>query len=120
MVNKMVNLLNKIISYAFYDHLFETSIILLCILFVGSFVFLIASKPSPIERTIPLAEGKLINIRAIGAWSISNVELKFEDGSMLLVTYRFSRDNQLKEDRYYKIWWSSKHGYQCELIENGN
>jgi len=80
-------------------------------------VKVIKDAPSRGEEIKILVEGKLISIRATGAWNIYDTELKFDDGSMLLVTYNFYRCNQLKEGCFYKIWESSFHGYCCEEIK---
>ena len=71
----------------------------------------------PTEQTHILAVGKLINIRSTGSFCIYDVELKFDDGSMLCVTYSFSREHNLRVGMKYKIWDSSFHGYRCKLLK---
>ena len=73
--------------------------------------------PPSIDRITNLAEGKLINIRATGSFTYTDTELKFEDGSMILVTYGFSRRNNLKEGGQYKIWYSSIYGKRCKELK---
>ena len=71
----------------------------------------------PTEQIQILAVGKLLHIRATGSFNIYDTELKFEDGSMLCVTYSFSREHNLREGLHYKIWDSSFYGYRCKLLK---
>ena len=73
--------------------------------------------PPRVERIENIIEGKLLSIRATGAWECTDTELKFENGSMILVTYSFSRRNNLKAGRKYKIWYSSFYGKRCEELK---
>ena len=72
--------------------------------------------PPRVERVESIVEGKLISIRATGAFDYADTELKFEDGTMILVTYGFSRRNNLKAGHHYKIWYSSFHGKRCKEL----
>ena len=93
-------------------------VILLIILMLGVVCMTIMKNAPPrTERIQVLATGKLISIRATGSFSIYEIELKFEDGSMILVTYSFSRRNDLKVGRSYEIWKSSN-GYRCKLLNH--
>lgn len=71
------------------------------------------------EQIIHLAEGKLIGYRCTGAWSHYDMELKFDDGSIILVSYPFCQENNIREGRSYKIWRSSVYGYCCKELTNG-
>lgn len=73
--------------------------------------------PPRIDRITNLAEGNLVSIRSTGAFSSCDTELKFADGSMILVTYGFSRRNNLKEGHQYKIWYSSFYGNRCKELK---
>lgn len=76
----------------------------------------VRDAPPRVEETRILAVGELTSIRATGDFGIYNTELKFEDGSMLVVTYSFSRRHNLRVGMRYKIWDSSFYGYQCKLL----
>lgn len=76
----------------------------------------IKDAPPRREQIKTLAVGELINIRATGDFSVYNTELKFKDGSMLVVTYSFSRRYNLRVGQRYKIWKSSRYGYQCKNL----
>lgn len=92
-------------------------IIILIVLFFSITVIKNAKDNPRIEQTKILAVGKLISIRSTGSWCIYDTELKFDDGSMLCVTYSFSREHNLRVGMKYKIWDSSFHGYRCKLLE---
>lgn len=69
------------------------------------------------ERVKELARGKLVSLRNTGSFSIYDMELKFEDGSIVLMTYSFCRSNGIREGQYYQIWQSSIYGYRCKLLK---
>lgn len=91
-------------------------VLLILIICFGILVKSAKNAPPRTEETRILSVGKLVNIRATGDFGIYNTELKFEDGSMLLVTYSFSREHNLRVGVKYKIWVSSFYGYRCKLI----
>ena len=74
----------------------------------------VKNAPPRIEQIRILAEGQLVSIRATGSFCIYDTELKFDDGSMLLMTYSFCRTNRLKIGKNYKIWESSFYGSRCK------
>ncbi|MHA1302514.1 MAG: hypothetical protein ACTSPI_02285 [Candidatus Heimdallarchaeaceae archaeon] len=92
-------------------------IVAVIIFIVGVMTFCIITAPPHVEYIENLACGKLISIRATGSFNIYDTELKFEDGSMLLMTYSFCRRNNLREGESYQIWHSSYYGFQCKLLE---
>lgn len=58
-----------------------------------------------------LAEGTVVNIRATGAWeNWCKIELKFEDGVVLLTSYYFIQQWNIREGREYLIQRSSRVG----------
>jgi len=94
--------------------LFCLVVILLALFVCGLFLLLSYNSPPRTEQIQLLAEGKLVNIHATGSFNIYEIELKFEDGSMLLMTYSFCRNNNLRVGKSYKIWRSSFYGLRCE------
>jgi hypothetical protein len=70
------------------------------------------------EQIVLLADGKLLTLRNTGSYNVYDMELKFENGSILLMTYSFCRSNNIREGRHYKIGYSSLYGYQCRLISS--
>lgn len=93
-------------------------VILIIIACIGTCIYESTTAPPRREQIRILAEGKLISIRATGSFSVYDTELKFEDGSMLLMTYSFCRSNRLRVGKNYKIWVSSFYGYRCKGIIN--
>jgi len=101
--------------------LFVIIVIIAILVLAGLFFYGIAGNAPPRTEQIKiLAVGKLVSIRATGAWNIYDTELKFDDGSMLCVTYSFSRKHNLRVGVRYKIWDSSRWGYRCKLLEQQN
>lgn len=99
----------------FYENLPAIGVIIIITIIIGMIVFLIndgQQNPDP-ERIERVSEGILVNMRFLGSF-YSNTELKFDDGSMIVVPFWFSR--QLREGKKYKIWWSSKTNWQYEEI----
>lgn len=100
----------------FWENLPTISCIFIFALLIGMIVFCISLHPSQpdSERIERVSEGKLINMRFLGSW-YSNTELKFDNGSMTVVPFWFSRE--LRENKHYKIWWSSKTGWHYKEIK---
>lgn len=69
------------------------------------------------ERKELLGIGKVITLRHTGRFNVYDTELKFEDGTILMLTYRFVREHNIKEGGKYKIWRSSIYGFRCEEME---
>ena len=90
--------------------------LLALIIIIGTCVVELKNNPRT-EETKILAVGELVNIRATGDFGIYNTELKFRDGSMLLVTYSFSRRHNLRVGIKYKIWESSFYGCRCKELK---
>lgn len=99
-----------------WEHIPAIAVILAFLFIFGMVGFaLYEGQANPTsEKIIQIAEGRLINMRYMGSW-YNNTELKFQDGSMCVVPYRFARD--LRECTEYKIWWSSFHGYKYEEVK---
>lgn len=58
-----------------------------------------------------LAEGTIVGIRATGAWeNWCKIELKFDDGVVLLTSYYFIREYNIREGRRYLIQRNSRVG----------
>lgn len=103
--------------YWYWERILFYIVLLVLIVCMGTCVYEAKNSPPRTEETKILAVGKLINIRSTGSFCIYDVELKFDDGSMLCVTYSFSREHNLRVGMKYKIWDSSFHGYRCKLLE---
>ena len=74
----------------------------------------------PVQRPRPvviktLAEGTIVNVRATGAWeNWCKIELKFEDGTVLLTSYQFINHYKIKEGRNYSIIHHSRIGRMAQ------
>lgn len=101
----------------YWPRMFFYIVLLVIIIYMGTCIKIWKDAPPRIEQTKILAVGKLISIRSTGSFNIYDTELKFDDGSMLCVTYWFSREHNLRVGMKYKIWDSSFHGYRCKLLE---
>lgn len=57
------------------------------------------------------AEGTIVNIRGTGAWeNWCKIELKFDDGTVLLVSYGFIKKYNIRERHRYSICDNSWYG----------
>jgi len=80
-----------------------------------------ASQPRPPVVITQQAEGTIINIRATGAWeNWCKVELKFDDGTVLLASYSFIRKYNIREGRRYSIIDNSYYGRVATEMETDN
>lgn len=60
------------------------------------------TRPPAVVTTV--AEGTIISVRATGSFSSwCRIELKFDDGTVLLTSYQFIRRYKIKEGRRYII-----------------
>ena len=58
-----------------------------------------------------VARGKIISVRATGAWeNWCKIELKFEDGTIILTSYPFIRKYNIREGVSYTIQDNSYYG----------
>lgn len=103
--------------YWYWERVFFYIVLLVLIICMGTCVYEVKNAPPRTEQTKILAVGELIGIRSTGSFCIYDTELKFDDGSMLCVTYSFSRANNLRVGMRYKIWDSSFYGYRCKLLK---
>jgi len=115
---KIFDEINDFLSYSTPSIIWISSMIIIIFLLIYLYFNLTSGGSIP-EQIEVLAKGRLVNIRSTGAFYTHDTELKFDDGSMLLMIYSFTRNHSLKENHDYMIWWSSIHGYCCkELKEN--
>ncbi len=64
----------------------------------------LVAVPRPPASVTVVAEGTIVNIRATGSFeNWCKIELKFEDGTVLLTSYGFIRSHKIKEGRRYII-----------------
>jgi hypothetical protein len=67
-------------------------------------------KPRPVIIT-PQASGVITSVRATGAWeNWCKIELKFDDGTVLLASYGFVRKYNIREGRRYSVQYNSYYG----------
>ncbi len=71
---------------------------------------------SPVVIT-PLVEGTIVSVRATGSWeNWCKIELKFENGLVLLTSYYFIQRWNIREGRRYRIQWNSRIGKTAEEL----
>lgn len=82
--------------------------IVVVILSATALVWYVGGKMAAVPRSSAtvtvVAEGVITNVRATGAWeNWCKIELKFEDGTVLLTSYRFIRQHKIRQGRRYVI-----------------
>ena len=71
----------------------------------------VAAMPQSPAVVTTLAEGTIVGVRATGAWeNWCKIELKFDDGTVLLASYGFIQKYNIREGRRYSICHNSRHG----------
>ena len=76
-----------------------------------------AAQPRPPAVVTVVAEGTITSVRATGAWeNWCKIELKFEDGTVLLTSYGFIRHYKIKQGRRYIIKYHSRIGRIAVLL----
>lgn len=71
-------------------------------------------EPPP-ERIEIEASGIIMDIRNTGAFNIYDTEIKFDDGSIMLLTYTMVRHYKLKIGQDIRIIYSSRRGRRIEF-----
>ncbi len=80
-----------------------------------SAAYFVKDYEPPPERIIVEAQGVIAGIRNTGAWSIYDTEVKFEDGSIILLRYHTVQHYKLKHGQSIKIIYSSYRGRIVEM-----
>jgi hypothetical protein len=90
-----------------------TALVILAVIMIVLFGIIFRSIGSIDEQIEPLACGKIVNIRATGSFNRYDIELTFDDGSILLVKYSFCRSNNLRVGDKVNVYDSSIYGMCC-------
>lgn len=86
-------------------------VILSCSALAWHFLGKMAAQPRPPVTVTVVAEGTITSVRATGAWeNWCKIELKFDDGTVLLTSYGFIRSYKIKEGGRYVIKDHSRRG----------
>jgi len=84
------------------------TLFLLCVV-LGLYSFMKNYEPPP-ERIEVEAQGVISGIRNTGAFCIYDTEIKFTDGSIIMLQYSTVRHHKLKHGQSIKIIYSSRRG----------
>ena len=79
-------------------------VIAIIVMMLGSGALYVAGIADATPRPITItqqAEGKIVSIRATGAWEHwCKIELKFDDGTVLLTSYDFLKKYNIRDTTY--------------------
>jgi len=82
-----------------------------------SYLWMKNYEPPP-ERIEIEAKGIIANIRNTGAWSIYDTEVKFTDGSIILLTYTMLQRYKLKRGQNISVIYSFRKGRTIKIHLN--
>ncbi len=92
-------------------------VILAAIMVFGILMSLPVGSARPPATIATLAEGTVVSVRATGAWeNWCKIELKFEDGVVLLTSYYFIQHWNIREGRQYLIQRNSRTGMTAKEL----
>lgn len=82
---------------------------------ISSLYFWMKTYEPPPEQIKIEAQGVIVDIRNTGAWNIYDTEIKFADGSIILLRYSTVRNYKLKHGQNIKIIYSSRRGRTIKI-----